>query len=139
VRRGPSPFWQIVYLDFLDGRLADNLGTQPLRAALIAISGDANVLRAIKEGQIRHCPLQPVEQPIPASRATGLGGINPVTSAPIDAQHGDPDRPLRHPGGDRQHRSVPVLRPSLNDHQRAICRRRCPQRYRRAVSQAIEG
>src|SRR5215469_9565243 len=35
LRHGPNPFRQIDHLNFLDGGLADNLGTQSLRSALI--------------------------------------------------------------------------------------------------------
>ncbi len=44
---------------------------------------------------------------------------------------GDPARPLRHAGGDRQHRLIPVLRPRLCDHRRAIRRRWRTHRHRR--------
>jgi NTE family protein len=53
LRRGPNAFRDIKYLYFLDGGLADNLGTQSLRSAMIASYDDAGVLRAISEGKIR--------------------------------------------------------------------------------------
>ena len=93
LRHGPDSFRQIDYLDFLDGGLADNLGTQSLRAALIAPYDDANVLRAINEGKIRRLVVIVVnarsDKPNKLYQQAGEPGlvaqINAVTSVPIDA------------------------------------------------------
>ena len=80
LRHGPDPYRRIDYLYFLDGGLADNLGTQSLRSALIAPYDDAGVLRAINEGKIRkprdhrrQCPIGPAQQALPAAKSTGSG------------------------------------------------------------------
>jgi NTE family protein len=93
LRHGPDPFRQIDYLNFLDGGLADNLGTQSLRTALIAAYDDANVLRAINEGKIRRLVVIVVnarsDPPNRLYQQPGQPGlvaqINAVTSVPIDA------------------------------------------------------
>ncbi|MBV8088502.1 MAG: patatin-like phospholipase family protein [Alphaproteobacteria bacterium] len=93
LRHGPDPFRQIDYLNFLDGGLADNLGTQSLRTALIAPYDDANVLRAINEGKIRRLVVVVVnarsDPPNKLYQQAGQPGlvpqINAVTSVPIDA------------------------------------------------------
>ena len=93
LRHGPNPFRQINYLNFLDGGLADNLGTQSLRSALIASYDDAQVLHAINEGKIRRLvvivvnarsdpPNKLYQQPQQPGVVTQ---IQAVTSVPIDA------------------------------------------------------
>lgn len=93
LRHGPNSFRQIDYLNFLDGGLADNLGTQSLRLALIANYDDAKVLRAINEGKIRRLVVivvnarsDPPNKLYQQARQPGLvSQINAVTSVPIDA------------------------------------------------------
>jgi NTE family protein len=93
LRHGPDPLRQIDYLNFLDGGLADNLGTQSLRTALIAPYDDTNVLRAINEGKIRRLVVIVVnarsDKPNKLYQQAGQPGlvaqINAVTSVPIDA------------------------------------------------------
>jgi hypothetical protein len=76
LRHGPNPYRQIDYLYFLDGGLADNLGTRSLRSALIAPYDDAQVLRAINDGKIRRLVVicrqraqRSAEQALPAAAA----------------------------------------------------------------------
>ncbi len=93
LRHGPNPYRQINYLYFLDGGLADNLGTGSLRAALIAPYDDARVLRAINEGKIRRLVVivvnargDPPNKLYNQPRQPGLvQQIGAVTSVPIDA------------------------------------------------------
>lgn len=93
LRQGPNPYRQIDHLYFLDGGLADNLGTQSLRTALIASYDDAQVLRAINEGKIRRLavivvnarsdpPNKLYQQP---QQPSLVQQIQAVTSVPIDA------------------------------------------------------
>ncbi len=93
LRHGPDAFRDIKYLYFLDGGLADNLGTQSLRSAMIAPYDDAGVLRAINEGKIRRLVIIVVnarsdpkaklyQQP---SQPGLIDQINAVTGVPIDA------------------------------------------------------
>jgi NTE family protein len=93
LRRGPNSFRDIKYLYFLDGGLADNLGTQSLRSAMIASYDDAGVLRAINEGKIhklviiivnaRSDPNATLYQQ--QSQPGLIDQIGAVTSVPIDA------------------------------------------------------
>jgi NTE family protein len=53
LRHGPGPYRLIDYLYFLDGGLANNLGTEALRSALTLPYDDAGGLRAINGGKIR--------------------------------------------------------------------------------------
>jgi NTE family protein len=93
LRHGPNPYRRIDYLYFLDGGLADNLGTRSLRAALIAPYDDAHLLRAINDGRIRRLVVimvnargDPPNKLYQQSRQPGLvGQIQAVTSVPIDA------------------------------------------------------
>jgi NTE family protein len=93
LRRGPNPFRQIDYLYFLDGGLADNLGTQSLRSALIATYDDAQVLRAINDGKVRRLVVivvnarsDPPNKLYQQPQQPGLvSQIQAVTSVPIDA------------------------------------------------------
>jgi NTE family protein len=93
LRHGKGAFRDIDYLYFLDGGLADNLGTQSLRTALIAPYDDAGVLRAINEGRIRRLavivvnarsdpPNKLYQQP---RQPDLINQIEAVTSVPIDA------------------------------------------------------
>lgn len=93
LRHGPNSFRQIDHLYFLDGGLADNLGTTSLRTALIASYDDAQVLRAINEGRIRRLvvivvnarsdpPNKLYQQP---QQPSLVQQIQAVTSVPIDA------------------------------------------------------
>ena len=93
LRHGPNPYRPIDYLYFLDGGLADNLGTRSLRSALIAPYDDAAVLRSINEGKIRRLAVivvnarsDPPNRLYQQPQQPGLvGQIQTVTSAPIDA------------------------------------------------------
>src|SRR5271166_4547168 len=93
LRHGPDPLRQIDYLYFLDGGLADNLGTQSLRSALIATYDDAQVLRSINEGKIRRLVVivvnarsDPPNKLYQQPPQPGLvSQIQAVTSVPIDA------------------------------------------------------
>jgi NTE family protein len=93
LRHGPNPYRRIDYLHFLDGGLADNLGTQSLRSALIASYDDAQILRAINEGKIRRLVVivvnarsDPPNKLYQQPQQPGLvGQIQAVTSVPIDA------------------------------------------------------
>ena len=93
LRHGPNPYRRIDYLYFLDGGLADNLGTQSLRSALIAPYDDAGVLRAINEGKIRSLVIivvnarsDPPNKLYQQQSQPGLiSQIQTVTSTPIDA------------------------------------------------------
>ena len=93
LRHGPGAFRDIEYLYFLDGGLADNLGTQSLRAALIAPYDDAGVLRAVNEGRIRRLVVivvnaradRPNKLYQQAHQPDLIGQIEAVTSVPIDA------------------------------------------------------
>src|ERR1700757_3561212 len=93
LRHGPNPHRPIDYLYFLDGGLADNLGTRSLRSALIASYDDAQVLRAINDGKIRELVVivvnarsDPPNKLYQQSQQPGLvGQIQAVTSVPIDA------------------------------------------------------
>jgi NTE family protein len=93
LRHGSKPFRRIDYLYFLDGGLADNLGTLSLRTALIATYDDAQVLRAINDGKIgrlvvivvnaRSDPPNNLYQQ--AQQPGVVAQIKSVTSVPIDA------------------------------------------------------
>jgi NTE family protein len=93
LRHGPNPYRQIDYLYFLDGGLADNLGTQSLRAALISAHDDAQVLRAINDGKIQKLVViivnargDPPNNLYQQPQQPGLvQQIQAVTSVPIDA------------------------------------------------------
>ncbi len=93
LRHGANPYRQIDYLYFLDGGLADNLGTRSLRSALIASYDDAEVLRAINDGKIRRLVVvvvnarsDPPNKLYQQPQQPGLvGQIQAVTSVPIDA------------------------------------------------------
>jgi NTE family protein len=93
LRHGPNPYRRIDYLYFLDGGLADNLGTQSLRAALIATYDDAQILRAINDGKIRRLVVivvnarsDPPNKLYQQPQQPGLvGQIQAVASVPIDA------------------------------------------------------
>ncbi|MBV8119021.1 MAG: patatin-like phospholipase family protein, partial [Alphaproteobacteria bacterium] len=93
LRHGPNPYRRIDYLDFLDGGLADNLGTQSLRAALISAHDDAQVLRAINDGKIQKLVViivnargDPPNKLYQQPQQPGLvQQIQTVTSVPIDA------------------------------------------------------
>ena len=93
LRHGPDPYRRIDYLYFLDGGLADNLGTQSLRSALIAPYDDAGVLRAINDGKIRKLVIIIVnarsDAPNNLYRQKNQPGlvsmVQTVTSVPIDA------------------------------------------------------
>ena len=78
LRHGPNPYRRIDYLYFLDGGLADNLGTRSLRSALIAPYDDAagparNQRRQNPpaRGYRRQCAQRPAEQALPAAAAAG--------------------------------------------------------------------
>jgi len=93
LRHGPNPYRDIQYLYFLDGGLADNLGTQSLRSALMAPYDDAGVLRAINAGKIRRLVIIVVnarsDPPNKLYRQQNQPGlvsmVQTVTSVPIDA------------------------------------------------------
>ena len=93
LRRAPDAFRDIKYLYFLDGGLADNLGTQSLRSAMIAPYDDAGVLRAINQGKIRRLVIivinarsDPKVKLYQRQSQPGLvDQIEAVTSVPIDA------------------------------------------------------
>ncbi len=93
LRHGPNPYRRIDYLYFLDGGLADNLGTQSLRTALTASYDDAQVLRAINDGKIRRLVVivvnarsDPPNKLYQQPQQPGLvQQIQTVTSVPIDA------------------------------------------------------
>src|SRR5260370_5710914 len=93
LRHGPNPYRPIDYLYYLDGGLADNLGTRSLRSALIAPYDDAQVLRAINECKIRRLVVivvnargDPPNKLYQQPQQPGLvGQIQAVTSVPIDA------------------------------------------------------
>ncbi|MGH7065418.1 MAG: patatin-like phospholipase family protein [Stellaceae bacterium] len=93
LRHGPGAFRDIDYLYFLDGGLADNLGIQSLRTALIAPYDDAGILRAINEGRIRRLVVivvnaraDPPNKLYQQPQQPGLiDQIKAVTSVPIDA------------------------------------------------------
>jgi NTE family protein len=93
LRHGPNPYRDIQYLYFLDGGLADNLGTQSLRSALIAPYDDAGVLRAINDGKIRRLVIivvnarsDPPNNLYHQQNQPGLVSmVQTVTSVPIDA------------------------------------------------------
>ncbi len=93
LRHGPNPYRRIDYLHFLDGGLADNLGTQSLRSALIASYDDAQILHAINDGKIRRLVIvvvnarsDPPNKLYQQPQQPGLvGQIQAVTSVPIDA------------------------------------------------------
>jgi NTE family protein len=93
LRHGPNPYRQIDYLYFLDGGLADNLGSRSLRSALIAPYDDAGVLRAINDGKIRRLVIivvnargDPPNKLYQQQSQPGLvSQIQTVTSVPIDA------------------------------------------------------
>ncbi len=93
LRHGPNPYRHIEYLYFLDGGLADNLGSRSLRSALIASYDDAQVLRAINNGKIRRLVVivvnargDPPNKLYQQPQQPGLvGQIQAVTSVPIDA------------------------------------------------------
>jgi NTE family protein len=93
LRHGPDPYRRIENLYFLDGGLADNLGTRSLRSALIAPYDDAQVLRAINDGKIRNLVVivvnargDPPNKLYQQSQQPALvGQIQAVTSVPIDA------------------------------------------------------
>ncbi len=93
LRHGPNPYRRIDYLYFLDGGLADNLGTRSLRTALIAPYDDAQVLRAINDGKIRKLVVvvvnargDPPNKLYQQAQQPGLvGQIQAVTSVPLDA------------------------------------------------------
>jgi len=93
LRHGPNPYRRIDYLYFLDGGLADNLGTRSLRSALIAAYDDAQILRAINEGKIRRLVVivvnarsDPPNKLYQQPQQPGLvQQIQTVTSVPIDA------------------------------------------------------
>lgn len=93
LRHGPDPFRRIDYLYFLDGGLADNLGTQSLRSALMAPYDDAGVLRAINDGKIRRLVIVIVnarsDPPNKLYRQNSQPGlvsmVQTVTSVPLDA------------------------------------------------------
>ena len=93
LRHGPNPYRQIDYLYFLDGGLADNLGTRSLRTALIAPYDDAQVLRAINDGKIRKLVVvvvnarsDPPNKLYQQPQQPGLvGQIQAVTSVPLNS------------------------------------------------------
>jgi NTE family protein len=93
LRRAPDAFRDIRYLYFLDGGLADNLGTQSLRTAMIAPYDDAGVLRAINQGKIRRLVIiavnarsDPHVKLYQQQSQPGLvDQIQAVTGVPIDA------------------------------------------------------
>lgn len=93
LRHGPNAYRDIEYLHLLDGGLADNLGTQSLRSAMIAPYDDAGVLRAIGEGKIRRLVIIVVNARSDRrnklyqqqSQPGLVGQIEAVTSVPIDA------------------------------------------------------
>jgi NTE family protein len=102
LRHGPNPYRRIGYLYFLDGGLADNLGTGSLRAALIAPYDDAQVLRAINDGKIRKLvvvvvnargdpPNKLYQQP---TQPGLVQQVQAVTSVPIDANSANSETAL---------------------------------------------
>jgi NTE family protein len=151
LRHGQDPFRQIDYLNFLDGGLADNLGTQSLRTALIAAYDDANVLRAINEGKIRRLVVIVVnarsDPPNRLYQQPGQPGlvaqINAVTSVPIDANTANSETALSaaarriRPGRSRGRPAGEIQRDvGLRDHHRL---RSDPGRHAGACGTAQSG
>ena len=102
LRHGPDPYRRIDDLYFLDGGLADNLGTGSLRSALIAPYDDAAVLRAINDGKITRLvvivvnargdpPNKLYQQP---TQPGLVQQIQAVTSVPIDANSANSETAL---------------------------------------------
>jgi NTE family protein len=102
LRHGRNPYRRIDDLYFLDGGLADNLGTRSLRSALIAPYDDAAVLRAINDGKIRRLvvivvnargdpPNKLYQQP---TQPGLVEQIQAVTSVPIDANSANSETAL---------------------------------------------
>jgi NTE family protein len=102
LRHGPNPYRRIDELSFLDGGLADNLGTGSLRSALIAPYDDAAVLRAINDGKISRLvvivvnargdpPNKLYQQP---TQPGLVEQIQAVTSVPIDANSANSETAL---------------------------------------------
>jgi NTE family protein len=97
LRHGSDPDRQIDYLYFLDGGLANNLGTGALRSALIAPHDDAGVLRAINDGKIRRLVVivvdahkDPMSELYREPQPPGLDGqIHAMLLVPIDADSVD--------------------------------------------------
>lgn len=93
LRHGENPFRVIDSLYFLDGGLADNLGTKTLRTTILEPYEDLNVLSAINHGKIGKLVVivvnarsDPPNKLYQATTTPGLvSAINAVTSVPIDA------------------------------------------------------
>ena len=93
LRHGPDRFRDIDYLHFLDGGLADNLGTKALRSALIEPYDHAGGLNAINRGLIRKLVVilvnarsDPPNKLYQEPDTPGLvDAINAVVSVPMDA------------------------------------------------------
>jgi NTE family protein len=75
LRHGPDPYRRIDFLYFLDGGLADNLGTRSLRSALIrrrpGLARNQRRQDPQARGYRRQCARRPAEQALPAAAATG--------------------------------------------------------------------
>jgi NTE family protein len=102
LRHGSNPYRRIDDLYFLDGGLADNLGTGSLRSALIAPYDDAAVLRAINDGKITRLVVivvnargDPPNKLYRQPQQPGLvDQIQAVTSVPIDANSANSETAL---------------------------------------------
>jgi NTE family protein len=93
LRHGKFVFRNIEYLHLLDGGLADNLGINSLRAALVGTHNDARVLKAINDGKIQRLVVITInarsDKPSKLYKSAPAPGVvdmfNSVTSVPIDA------------------------------------------------------
>ncbi|HMI97776.1 MAG TPA: patatin-like phospholipase family protein [Micropepsaceae bacterium] len=93
LRFGSNRFRNIDYLHLLDGGLADNLGINSLRSALIGTHDDTRLLRAINDGKVEKLVVIVVnarsDKPsglYKSARSPGLiSMIGSVTSVPVDA------------------------------------------------------
>jgi NTE family protein len=93
LRHGPNPFRIIDYLYFLDGGLADNLGTKSLLSAIIEPYEDVGLLPAINDGKIKKLAVIVVnarsDPPSALYQTAGtpdfVSAVNSVISVPIDA------------------------------------------------------
>jgi NTE family protein len=93
LRHGPNPFRVIDYLYFLDGGLADNLGTKSLRSTILERFDGIGLLPAINDGKIRklvvivvNAQSDPPNKLYQKNTTPGLvDAINAVTAVPIDS------------------------------------------------------
>ena len=99
LRQGAHPYREIDFLHLLDGGLADNLGVNSLRSALIGSYDDAGGLAAINSGKIKKLVIIIVnarsDPPNKLYQFDGRPGtvsmLNTVVSAPIDANTASSD------------------------------------------------